>query len=206
MENKKTIGSLIEDEVRRQQIPIKDFADMIHCSRDNVYKIFKRNVLDVQRLGIICKVLNRNFFEDISKDLHLVDEDEEETMRKMAIAQFHDVVPKILRKMGKEPVIDFGRPLDYSEDIPLPDYMLTEYLITFTEGDFHRNKALGYYGNAIQFIRYESPDGIVVYKSVNIYGSQSVDIKLDYKSEEEWEKTLSFAFGVREGRYESFRK
>jgi len=207
MENKKTIGSLIEYEVRKQQISIKDFAEMIHVTRANAYNIFKRSVLDVQLLGRICKALKRNFFEDISKDLHLVDEDEEETKRKLAIAQFHEVVPKIVDGMGKDNVIAFGRSSEFPEDLPLPDYMLVEYGITFSIGDFHHNKSLGHYGPFLISTKYESPDGFIVYKERFTFGYNDwIDIKLDYKTEDEWKKTLDLAFGVREGRYECFRK
>lgn len=40
MTNKRTIGELIENEVRKQQIPITGFAKMICCQRNNVYDIF----------------------------------------------------------------------------------------------------------------------------------------------------------------------
>lgn len=36
MTNKRTIGELIENEVRKQQIPITEFAKMICCQRNNV--------------------------------------------------------------------------------------------------------------------------------------------------------------------------
>lgn len=39
MAGKKTIGELIEYEVRKQQIPITKFAKMINCQRNNVYDV-----------------------------------------------------------------------------------------------------------------------------------------------------------------------
>ena len=68
MNNKKLLGKLIEEEVRRQQIPITKFADMICCQRNNVYKIFDRSSLHVDQLALISKVLNRNFFEELAID------------------------------------------------------------------------------------------------------------------------------------------
>ena len=47
MTNKRTIGELIENEVRKQQIPITEFAKMICCQRNNVYDIFKRSKMDI---------------------------------------------------------------------------------------------------------------------------------------------------------------
>ena len=45
--NNKTIGEIIEREVRKQQIPITQFADMICCQRNNVYDIFRRSKIDI---------------------------------------------------------------------------------------------------------------------------------------------------------------
>ena len=58
MTNKRTIGELIENEVRKQQIPITEFAKMICCQRNNVYDIFKRSKMDIAQLKQISKVLN----------------------------------------------------------------------------------------------------------------------------------------------------
>lgn len=43
MTEKRTIGELIEKEVRRQQLSIVEFADKICCKRNNVYNLFTRN-------------------------------------------------------------------------------------------------------------------------------------------------------------------
>ena len=61
MNTQKTIGELIEHEVRKQEIPITEFAEMIHCKRNYVYDIFKRNNIDVMQLVAISKVLKHNF-------------------------------------------------------------------------------------------------------------------------------------------------
>lgn len=51
MESEKlTIGKLIEKEVRKQQIPITEFARLICCQRNNVYDIFKRSKIDIVQL------------------------------------------------------------------------------------------------------------------------------------------------------------
>lgn len=46
---KKTIGRLIEEEVRRQGKNITAFADEICCTRSNVYNIFDRKVKHTNR-------------------------------------------------------------------------------------------------------------------------------------------------------------
>ncbi len=39
MTEKRTIGKLIEKEVRKQQLSIVEFADRICCKRNNVYNL-----------------------------------------------------------------------------------------------------------------------------------------------------------------------
>lgn len=197
---KKTfIGQLIKDEVRRQDLPINDFAEKICCSRKNVYDIFKKSSIHLDQLARISRVLNRNFFEELARDPSLIDIDSEEAIQEMekrrAISQFMETVPNILHKMGKQPIIAFGRPLELENDVDTPDFMLTFYGITFTTGGFISEK---YASNPLFDIRrIESTDGIRVYLMINKNnGSRMIDVKLDYKSEEEWEKTLKFIFNT----------
>ena len=68
-----TIGQLIEEEVRRQNWKMTDFADKICCTRANVYNIFERNKMDVAQLQLISKVLNHNFFADLAENPDLAD-------------------------------------------------------------------------------------------------------------------------------------
>lgn len=45
------------------------------------------------------------------------------------------------------------------------------------------------------FQLFESNDGIKVYLMTNTFtGSRLIDVKIDYKTEEEWKKTLAFIF------------
>lgn len=55
METKnKTLGELIEYEVRKQGLPITAFADMIYCQRANVYNLFQRgDKIDAAQLKLI---------------------------------------------------------------------------------------------------------------------------------------------------------
>ncbi|MCM1319374.1 MAG: hypothetical protein NC217_03220 [Muribaculaceae bacterium] len=71
------IGNLIENEVRRQQIPVIDFARKINTDRRNVYDIFSRTSIETSLLLKICMVLNRDFFGEFSKYLHIVHEDDD---------------------------------------------------------------------------------------------------------------------------------
>lgn len=42
------------------------FARSIPTSRENVYRIFKKNNIDIKMLQRICIVLEHDFFKDIS--------------------------------------------------------------------------------------------------------------------------------------------
>lgn len=196
-----SIGELIELEVRKQGIPITRFADMINCQRNNVYNIFERNSVDVRLLGKISKVLNRNFFEDVAEDMGLLKLEDPEIKKDMenkyAVAQFTEVVPEVLRKLGKIPTISFGCPKDLMGEI-VPDFIITEYLITFTIGEsllerFQRNGI-----NEPHYLKHaeitdEDGNTISVWKNL-ISNEEFIDIKLDYKTEEEWEQILKFVF------------
>lgn len=199
MTNKRTIGELIENEVRKQQIPITEFAKMICCQRNNVYDIFKRSKMDIAQLKQISKVLNRNFFKELAEDVELINdskESEEEVMKQKAVSQFLNVVPDILRKLGKSSAIVFSK-LDEPgyEDCPTPDFGLSDYFITFTIGETLKERI----GNcaALPIAPAFSDDGCMVEVCTNVvYRSVCVNVKLDYKTADEWYKFLAFAFEI----------
>ncbi|WP_279086580.1 hypothetical protein [Bacteroides acidifaciens] len=197
MTSKRTIGELIENEVRKQQIPITEFAKRIYCQRNNVYDIFKRNKMDIAQLKQISKVLNRNFFKELAEDVELIndkEESEEEVMKQKAVSQFFNVVPDILHKLGKPSTIVFSR-LDEPgyEDCPTPDFGLPDYFITFTIGETLKERI----GDcaALPIAPVFNDDGCMVEVCTNVvYGSVCVNVKLDYKTSDEWYRSLAFAF------------
>ena len=199
MTNKKTIGELIEDEVRKQQMSITEFAKRICCQRNNVYDIFGRSKMDILQLKNISKVLKRNFFKELSEDLELINdsnESEKYISKSKAISQFLNVVPNVLHKLGKPTTIVFSR-LDEPgyEDCPTPDFGLPNYFITFTVGDTLKERI----GDcAVLPIEPKiSDDAHIVEVCTNrVYDSVCVNIKVDYKTEEEWYKVLCFAFDI----------
>lgn len=69
MPNPIHIGSLIEEQVRKQKMNVSVFAKKLNCDRTNVYDIFKRSTIDTELLYRISKVLNYNFFDLYSKKL-----------------------------------------------------------------------------------------------------------------------------------------
>ena len=56
------IGSLIEQELRRQERSVAWFARKLHCDPSNVYKIFKKQSIDTQLLVNISAILQHDFF------------------------------------------------------------------------------------------------------------------------------------------------
>ena len=65
------IGSLIEQELRRQDRSVTWFASELHCDRTNVYKVFKKKSIDTLLLEIICVILRHNFFLDYAEEVNL---------------------------------------------------------------------------------------------------------------------------------------
>lgn len=195
MEKKMTIGELIKYEVLKQQISITQFAKLIHCKRNNVYNIFERPSIDILLLKRISKVLNRNFFKDIAEDINLINENEDsdiERLKRKAVSQFFEVVPKVLNQLGKSSVIVFS---NESIDSPVPDFLLPDYLISFTIGETLKERLGDDKSLLIETIKKE--DGIEVETSRNIiYNSLFINVKIDYRSESEWFEILKFAFEV----------
>lgn len=204
MAHKRTIGELIENEVRKQQIPITEFAKMIYCQRNNVYDIFKRNKMDIAQLKQISKVLNHNFFKELSEDVELIndnEESEEEVKKQKAVSQFFSVVPDILLKLGKPSPIVFCRLDELGKDCQTPDFGLSDYFITFTIGETLLER-IGVCA-VLPIDTVFNEDGQMVEVCTNIiYGSVYINIKLDYKTAEEWYKILVFAFET----YARFKK
>ncbi len=60
------IGSLIEEELRRDGHSVVWFARQLCCNRQNIYKIFRRESLDTNLLSRISRILKHDFFKDCS--------------------------------------------------------------------------------------------------------------------------------------------
>lgn len=196
MEKQISIGQLIENEVRRQQIPIVEFAKRICCRRNNVYDIFKRNGIDIVLLKQISKVLHRNFFKEIAENMDLIidtEQSEEDVKKRKAVSQFLDIVPDVLHRLGKAAVIVFCKLDGGEEETPTPDFGLPDYLITFTIGETLKERM----GDCtlLPITSEMSVDGCMVEICTNVLsGSTFINIKLDYKTAEEWARQLAFAF------------
>lgn len=188
---------MINDEVRKQQISIVDFAKMINCTRANVYHIFERNNIDIELLKRISTVLNHNYFEDLANNMDLarpVELSAEEIKRLQTIDMFLEAVPNAFEKLGIDATIVFGTKKGIEKDIPLPDFILSNYNITFTVGQTYQKKCNGFWGNQVLFTDIVSnglTEMVCYYNQID--GIQYLDIAIDYMSEEEWFETIKFA-------------
>lgn len=63
------IGKLIEKTLHEQGRSVTWFAIQLCCTRPNVYKIFRKENIDVHLLWRISCILNHNFFKDISDSI-----------------------------------------------------------------------------------------------------------------------------------------
>ena len=187
---KKTIGKLIEEEVRRQGKNITAFADEICCTRSNVYNIFDRNKMDVAQLELISKVLKHNFFKELAENPELAGandpEVEKDLKNRRAVAQFFDAMPKVLKKLRID--TNIVMPIMQNEfNDPLPDYGLSDYAIFFTVGerlyDRFSNEGLGLF--EVKTVITTGGYLVDIWHNT-LYHSWFADVKLDYKTENEW--------------------
>lgn len=199
MTDNKTIGELIELEVRRQGISITGFAEMICCQRNNVYDIFKRDNIDIKLLKNISTLLKRNFFRELAEAPELITdkkETAEEEKNRKAVSQFLEVVPDVLHKLGKSPAIVFCKMSeDEQANRKLPDFGLPGYFITFTIGETLKERMCENPVLPITPVSNNSGKKVEVCQNM-VYDSVCVNIALDFKTEEEWSDILNFAFEV----------
>lgn len=195
---KKTLGELIKEEVYRKNIGITAFADSIYCQRNNVYNIFKRgDCIDVAQLKLISKVLGRNFFEEIARDPELIDLDSSEVKTglkdRLAVSQFMEVMPDVLRDMGVTPTIVYSK-FENMGVIDLPDFGLADIPLSFTIGKRLSEKTNGDEGALLQIEPYTSPDGEVVDVWINkLTRYAMIDIAIVFRSKDEWSRIMDFA-------------
>lgn len=68
-DNMVNIGERIKEELQMQERTVTWFANKLGCTRMSVYRIFEKQSIDSQQLLQISKILNRNFFAEISEEL-----------------------------------------------------------------------------------------------------------------------------------------
>lgn len=65
------IGNLIKAELQRQGRTITWLAGEVHCTRENLYKIFRNPWISTDMLFKVSEALHHDFFKDCSKRLAL---------------------------------------------------------------------------------------------------------------------------------------
>ncbi len=63
------IGSIIKEELERQERSVSWFARKLSCDRSNVYRLFQKHSIDTSLLSRISVILNRDFFSELSQNL-----------------------------------------------------------------------------------------------------------------------------------------
>ncbi|MCM1139178.1 MAG: helix-turn-helix domain-containing protein [Muribaculum sp.] len=66
MANEYHLGQEIRKEVQRRGMTATEFADKLCLARQSVYDIFKKRHCATDQLATICKILNRDFFKELS--------------------------------------------------------------------------------------------------------------------------------------------
>ena len=62
------IGAIIRKKVKEKGIEVTDFANALHCNRNNVYSIFNRGNIDLQLLKAISEILDCNLLTEYQKN------------------------------------------------------------------------------------------------------------------------------------------
>ena len=193
-----TIGNRIENEVRKQEWNITEFADAICCKRNNVYDIFKRNNLDIKLLARISKVLKHNYFKDLAEEPELaeftVEESEKDKTNRNAVSQFFETMPDVLTRIGMRNCITFNKnEMTGENSVAFPDMILPGYMVCFTIGMRWIDKANILKNPLFAVQTLNTPDNVPIDIVENtLFGSVFIDIELDYKSEKMCENTMRF--------------
>lgn len=59
------IGKRIKETIRDRGMSVVDFSRALPCSRENAYRIFKKDNIDIQQLRRIGRILKCDFFKMI---------------------------------------------------------------------------------------------------------------------------------------------
>ena len=196
-----SIGALIESEVRRQELSITEFADMIGSQRNNVYNIFKRSSMDLLLLKKISEVLKHNFFKEIAEDLDIVEEKEltsAEERKSKAYAELLECVPIALRPLERYTALVIPEPIPDMDF--LPDICLMNYYITFTLDEYLKERIKESELLICKTITNKSGQIIEVITNRQ-FGTTSINIKVEHRTQEEWNDVMKFAFNVHDKYY-----
>lgn len=60
------IGTMIKEELERQERSVSWLARKFSCDRSNVYRLFQKHSIDTALLQRLSVILNRDFFSELS--------------------------------------------------------------------------------------------------------------------------------------------
>ncbi len=63
------IGTIIREELEKQERSVTWFARKLSCDRSNVYRLFQKHSIDTALLMRISVILGRDFFAELSRNL-----------------------------------------------------------------------------------------------------------------------------------------
>ena len=136
-------------------------------------------------------LLGHNIFQDLADEYDaLYDKKEDVDSDLKAVAQFFKIVPVVLREMCRDSKIIF----DEDGEHVTPDLILPEYNITFTKGDTYKERIGD--NRLIKIIELRSKSDSMIELVDVLDRTGFINIKLDYKTKEEWRDVLEFAFSI----------
>lgn len=190
-----SIGKLIENEIRKQQLDVSKTAKKLHLSRTNLYNVFSRTTIDISLLSRFSKVLNHNFFQDLADNLEFIGDCNEEkhidVRNRKALTQFWKVMPDVLKELDMNYTIVFCP--NAIDEIPVPDYGLGDSGICFTIGERLWEKWNKETSKILTMTPIEYKNGVFIdLWSNKLYGSTLADIKIDFKTKEEWKELMLY--------------
>lgn len=62
------IGTMIKEELERQERTVSWLARKLNCDRSNVYRLFQKHSIDTALLQRLSVILDRDFFRDLSNN------------------------------------------------------------------------------------------------------------------------------------------
>ena len=62
------VGEMVAEEMYRRHISKAEFAESIGTDRSNVYRILKKDSIEINQLYRFSKELNHNFFRDLAEE------------------------------------------------------------------------------------------------------------------------------------------
>lgn len=77
MTNEYHLGQEIRKEVQRRGMSATEFADRLCLARQSVYDVFKKRHCATDQLAAICRILDRDFFKELSEQVCAEDIDDD---------------------------------------------------------------------------------------------------------------------------------